>query len=61
MMLTQETPAPSQTARRRIDWAKLFWLMKKQPADADRRRDYHPDVATDGAVALDNALRSQCH
>lgn len=31
MMLTQETPAPSQTARRRIDWAKLFWLMKSSP------------------------------
>lgn len=31
MMLTQETPASSQTARRRIDWAKLFWLMKSSP------------------------------
>ncbi|WP_410741003.1 D,D-dipeptide ABC transporter permease [Citrobacter koseri] len=31
MMLTQETPAPSQTARRQIDWAKLFWLMKSSP------------------------------
>ena len=31
MMLTQETPAPSQTSRRRIDWAKLFWLMKSSP------------------------------
>ncbi|WP_410735067.1 D,D-dipeptide ABC transporter permease [Citrobacter koseri] len=31
MMLTQETPAPSQTVRRRIDWAKLFWLMKSSP------------------------------
>lgn len=31
MMLTQETPAAPQTARRRTDWAKLFWMMKSSP------------------------------
>ena len=31
MMLTQETPTAPQTARRRTDWAKLFWMMKSSP------------------------------
>ncbi|MCF2473411.1 D,D-dipeptide ABC transporter permease [Citrobacter braakii] len=31
MMLTQETPVAPQTARRRTDWAKLFWMMKSSP------------------------------
>lgn len=31
MMLTQETPTASQTARRRTDWGRLFWMMKSSP------------------------------
>ena len=31
MMLTQETPTAPQTARRRTDWTKLFWMMKSSP------------------------------
>ena len=31
MMLTQEMPTAPQTARRRTDWAKLFWMMKSSP------------------------------
>ena len=30
-MLTQETPAPSPATRRRLDWTKLFWMMKSSP------------------------------
>ncbi|WET38757.1 D,D-dipeptide ABC transporter permease [Citrobacter enshiensis] len=31
MMLTEETQTPPQTTRRRIDWAKLWWLIKGSP------------------------------
>lgn len=31
MMLTQEMPTAPQTARRRTDWTKLFWMMKSSP------------------------------
>jgi peptide/nickel transport system permease protein len=29
MMLTQETPVPVKTARQRINWAKLFWMLRQ--------------------------------
>jgi ABC-type dipeptide/oligopeptide/nickel transport system permease subunit len=31
MMLTQETPVPVKSNKPRIDWAKLFWLLRKSP------------------------------
>ena len=31
MMLTQETPVPVSTAKQRINWAKLFWMLRKSP------------------------------
>jgi peptide/nickel transport system permease protein len=31
MMLTQETPVPVKTTKPRIDWAKLFWMLRKSP------------------------------
>ncbi len=31
MMLTQETPVPVKTARQRINWAKLFWMLRQSP------------------------------
>ena len=31
MMLTEETPTPVRIARRHIDWARWFWLMKSSP------------------------------
>ncbi|HIF4730493.1 TPA: D,D-dipeptide ABC transporter permease [Citrobacter amalonaticus] len=31
MMLTEETPTPVRVTRPRIDWARLFWLMKSSP------------------------------
>jgi peptide/nickel transport system permease protein len=30
-MLTQETPVPVKTAKPRINWAKLFWMLRKSP------------------------------
>ena len=31
MMLTQETPVPAKTAGQRINWAKLFWMLRQSP------------------------------
>ncbi len=31
MMLTQETPVPVKTAKAGINWAKLFWMLRKSP------------------------------
>ena len=31
MMLTQESPVPVSTAKQRINWAKLFWMLRKSP------------------------------
>ena len=31
MMLTQETPAPAKTTGQRINWAKLFWMLRQSP------------------------------
>jgi peptide/nickel transport system permease protein len=31
MMLTQETPVPVKSNKPRIDWAKMFWLLRKSP------------------------------
>jgi hypothetical protein len=31
MMLTQETPVPVKTAEQRINWAKLFWMLRQSP------------------------------
>lgn len=60
MMLSQETPATSPSAHRRRDWAKLVLDDEKQPADADWRSDHRANAVDDGAVTVDNALRSQC-
>ncbi len=31
MMLTQETPVPVKPVRQRINWAKLFWMLRQSP------------------------------